>query len=55
MADIKIYKLVRNTDVYFWLCQKHFRAKKSQGWEWLETIKPPHELECEECKFEARP
>lgn len=53
--DVRIVKMDRAFSAYFWLCPKHVKAKKREGWDVLETLPPPHELPCEECRAEEAP
>ncbi len=52
--SVGIYNLDRGISKWVWLCQKHLRARKAEGW----AVKgngtlPVHELTCDDCTAEV--
>lgn len=49
-----IYQLSRGYEIWTWLCEKHLKAKRAEGFEVKEKREPKHELKCDACKRSER-
>lgn len=48
MNAVRIVKLSRGTEIFFWLCPAAIKARETKGWFTVDVKKPPHELRCDD-------
>ncbi len=48
--SVRLYKLNKAVEIYFWLCPVALAAKQAGGWEIREDKDPPHGLSCDEAR-----
>jgi hypothetical protein len=49
---VGIFEMDRGFSWWIWLCQKHLDAMRAAGWVVKTRKRPPHEIDCGECRRE---
>jgi hypothetical protein len=47
-VNVRIFKLNRAVEIWFWLCPTALAARQADGWEIREEKAPPHLLRCQD-------